>query len=129
MEEVRSSPTWNKKKILVAIALIILLVIGGYFFKTKILGSEASSLNQPGSVKGSSSVQENDNGNDDKGFNIKETVKEKINNLKQQVSGLDIVEIASSSPQVKKILNDIKSLEQYPVNQARDMCKKICESF
>jgi hypothetical protein len=36
------------------------------------------------------------------------------------------MEVASSSPQVQKILNDIKALQQYPANQIKDLCRKIC---
>ena len=57
---------------------------------------------------------------------MQKAVAEKIESLKQDVRGLNIVEIASSSPQVQKILNDIKFLEQYPANQAKEICKKIC---
>jgi hypothetical protein len=39
------------------------------------------------------------------------------------------VEIASSSPQMQKILNDIKSLEQYPANQAKEFCRQIYEKI
>ena len=60
------------------------------------------------------------------GANLQETVKEKINDLKQEVSGLNIMEIASSSPQMQKVLNDIKDLQQYPTNQVKELCRKIC---
>jgi hypothetical protein len=76
------------------------------------------------SVEGASIIDNNTE--PDLRTNIQETIKEKINSIKQEVSGLDIVEIASSSPQVQKILNDIKSLEQYPTNQIKEICRKIC---
>lgn len=124
MEEV-SPEIWNKKRIFIAVFLLTLLVLGGYFFKTKVLNEDSAQIAK--SVKGTNIIDNNIE--PDLKTNIQEAVKEKINNLKQEVSSLDILEIASSSPQVQKILRDIKSLEQYPVNQARDMCKKICESF
>ena len=124
MDEVNKNESWNKTKIFAALFIAVTLVIGGYLFKTRILDGNLTS-DSPKSVKGISSKESDDN---EKDFNIdiKETVKEKINNLKDEVSNLNVVEIASSSPQVQKILNDIKSLEQYPINQAKEICKQIC---
>jgi len=125
MEAVNAGESWNKKRIFIAVFLLALLIAGGYLFKTRILNEDSSQITK--SIKGISAKEKNTE--PEFKLDIQEAVKEKINNLKQEVSGLDILEIASSSPQVQKILRDIKSLEQYPVNQARDMCKKICESF
>ncbi|OGH18022.1 MAG: hypothetical protein A3F31_03745 [Candidatus Levybacteria bacterium RIFCSPHIGHO2_12_FULL_38_12] len=54
---------------------------------------------------------------------------EKLDTIKKQVQSLSISEIASSSPHVQKVLQDIKALEEYPHNQVKDMCQKICSSF
>jgi len=122
MEEVNKGESWNKKKIIAAVFLLILLMIGGYLFETRVLSGNSSQLAK--SVKGIT-VEEETTQPMAK-INIQEAVKEKIDNLKQEVSGLDVLEIASSSPQVQKILNDIKSLEQYPTNQIKEICRKIC---
>ena len=122
MEEVSGEASWNKKRIIIAIFLLVLLIAGGYFFKTRVLGD--SSLQVAKSVKGISSEKKNI----EPEFNvdIQGAVREKINSLRQEVSNLDVLEVASSSPQVQKILNDIKSLEQYPTNQIKEICRKIC---
>ncbi|MBF8249742.1 MAG: hypothetical protein HW400_343 [Candidatus Levybacteria bacterium] len=122
MEEVKTEESWNKKRIFIAIILLALLIIGGYFFKTRALGENL--FRQVKSVKGISSQKQI--AEPAFNLNIQDTVKEKINSLKQEVAGLDIIEIASSSPQVQKILNDVKSLEQYPTNQLKEICRKIC---
>lgn len=124
MEEVKSQgeSTWNKKRIFFAIFLLVLLIVGGYFFKTRVLSENSSPVAK--SVKGigaKEAIKE-----PEPGINIQEAVRERIDSIRQEVSGLNIVEIASSSPQVQKVLNDIKSLEQYPINQAQEICKKIC---
>lgn len=121
MEKVEEISSWNKKRIFIAIFLLALLITGGYFFKTKIL---VGSSQQAKLVKGISTQVKT--AEPEFKINVQEAVREKINSLKEQVSGLNMLEIASSSPQVRKILNDIKSLEQYPVNQAQEICKKIC---
>jgi uncharacterized protein involved in exopolysaccharide biosynthesis len=110
--------TWNKKRVFLGIFLLVLLIIGGgYLFRDKIFISSSRQLK---SVEGVSTSTV------DTAANVQEAVREKIDNLKQEVSGLNLMEVASSSPQVQKILNDIKALQQYPANQIKDLCRKIC---
>ena len=122
MEEVNVGESWNKKKIFIAIFLLVIFMAGGYFLKFHVLDK---SLDQSSKSVQGISAEENNSGPDVK-LSVQEAVKEKIDSLKQEVSDLDIIEIASSSPQVQKILNDIKSLEQYPTNQIKEICRKIC---
>ncbi len=125
MEEIKSEESWNKKRIFAALFLITLLVVGIYFFKSRVFDTNSSPQNTK-LVKGVSLKEKSKNKENDVSVDIQEAVKEKINNLKQGVSSLNILEIASSSPQIQKIINDIKTLEQYPTNQAKEICKKIC---
>jgi len=114
--------SWNKKRIFIVTFLALFLMVGGYFFKIRFLDKNSPQPEE--SVKGVSTEEKNIE--PEFKVNVQETVKEKIESLKKEVSGLDIVEIASSSPQVQKIFNDIKSLEQYPTNQVKEICRKIC---
>ncbi len=125
MDEIKKE-SWNKKKIFAALFLLLLLAGAGYFFKTKILDSKSSLFPSSilKSVKGTVSTQERNNASSD--FNVQKAIGEKIESLKQAALGLNIVEIASTSSQVQKIINDIKSLEQYPTNQAKEICRQIC---
>jgi len=121
MEEVNTE-IWNKKRIFIVIFLALLLLIGGYFLKIRFLDKNLPQLSK--SVKGVSVEEKNIE--PELKMNVQEAVKEKLDSLKKEVSNLDVLEIASSSPQVQKVLNDIKSLEQYPANQIKEICKKIC---
>ena len=125
MEEIKSEESWNKTRIFAAFFLIILLAIGGYLFKTRVLGTNPTFSNPFKSVKSASSEQNNGN-RESLNVGLQKAVKDQLDNLKQEVSRLNIIEVASSSPQVQKIINDIKSLEQYPTNQAKEICRKIC---
>lgn len=134
MDEPNVQESWNKTRIFSALFLLILLSIGGYVLKTQVLDVSSSSKDVK-SVKGAASTQNSDdkskkgnNGKDEKinTLDIEGTIKEKFEDLKKEASSLDITEIASSSPQIQKIINDIKSLEQYPVNQAKEICRQIC---
>lgn len=119
MEEVKSD-SWNKKRIFVAILILLLLIAGGLFFRIRVLDQNSSPA-----VKSAVDNKVEQSSPEIK-TNIQEIMREKIDTIKQEVSSLDMLEIASSSPQVKKILNDIKSLEQYPSDQIKEACRKIC---
>lgn len=58
-----------------------------------------------------------------------QTVQTKIEELKKEAAKVDVQEIASSSPQVQKVLNDLKALENAPKNQAKQTCQQICNSL
>jgi hypothetical protein len=122
MEEVNAGESWNKKRVFIASFLAVLLIAGGIFFKIRILDENSSQLAE--SVKGVNNEEQNVE--PEIKVNIQEAMKEKIDSLRQEVSGLDVLEVASSSPQVQKILNDVKSLQQYPTNQIKEICRKIC---
>lgn len=126
MEEVRLQDSWNKKKIFAALFLIIGLIVLGYFLKIKVLGQEYSPESSEKDVKGTTTIREINKEEQGLNISVQEAVKEKIESLKQEVKGLNVVEIASSSPQLQKIINDIKALEQYPTNQAKELCRQIC---
>lgn len=125
--EIRNEESWNKKRIFGALFLIAALIILGYFIKTKVLGQSSSPTDSPKAVKGTTSAKE-ENKDEVEGLstNVQKKVAEKIESLKQEVSSLNIAEVASSSSQIQKIINDIKALEEYPTNQAKEICKQIC---
>jgi uncharacterized protein YpmS len=120
MEEVERD-TWNKKRVFIALLLLILLIAGGLFFRIRVLDENSSQI-----VKSATKVNTEQDNNFEIKADIQELMKDKIDDLKEDVSNLNILEVASSSPQVQKILNDIKSLEQYPTNQLKEVCRKIC---
>ena len=134
---------WDKKKIVIAVVLLIGLVGIGVWSKVLVLGknrqdSSFKSGKSSGTVAGVSiegqgeSTSKNNNKMPSFSFsppNIQEEARQKLNEIKQQVSNLNVQDIASSSPQVQKVINDLKSLQQYPKDQAKQMCENICKSF
>ena len=126
MEEVSQKSSWNKKRIFAAVFLIIALIALGYFIKTRVLSEKSPPTDSSKAVKGTTNTKEENKEQDRLNINVQRAVQEKIESLKQAALGLNVVEIASSSPQVQKIINDIKALEQYPTNQAKEICKQIC---
>lgn len=56
-------------------------------------------------------------------------LQEKITDITEQISKLDVGEVAASSPQVQKVLKDMESLKDVPRSQAKDACMSICRSL
>lgn len=119
---------WSIKKIFAAM-LIALFLIGGVYVlykNNKMTKNQMVSGNQK---------QEEDKKKEPASFSLPSSsvlesgIREKINSLRKQVNDLNAVEIASSSPQVQKILKDIKDLEQYPRDQAKEACQKLCSNL
>ena len=122
MEKLEEASSWNKKRIFTALFFLVLLAVGAYLFKTRILGEK---IDFSGAVKGASTVAVPPIPN----FNLQKTFQQKLEGIKQEVQSLSIVDIASSSPQVQKALNDLKALEGYPKNEVKNLCQKICVSL
>jgi hypothetical protein len=125
VRESKVEETWDKKKI--GVALIVLFILLGciiYFSGIyKIKGESA--VNPAAQIK--KSVEGAQTSFNTEG--IKEAVKQKIEDIKTEASSVDLVQIASSSPQVQKIINDLKNLENYPSDQAKSACEKICNQL
>lgn len=138
---------WDKKKIITAFLFFALIFGGGFFVKTYILDAQneqasqetKQSLVSKKSVKGSNTEKEEieeitptsksilpSNLSSDV---IQEEIQKKIEVITKQVSTLSPQEMASSSPQVKKILKDIEALKEYPKNQAKEACLQVCSNL
>jgi len=125
MKEAKVEEVWDKKKIAITIVAIVLLLIGLVVFtgmlNTKDTTKKETGLSIKQSVKGMEAEKEIQN--------IKEVLGEKIEEITKEASSINIAEIASSSPQVQKVINDIKELEKYPSDQAKGICQEICDSL
>lgn len=129
MKEVKKEEQqWDKRKILLFLIAAIILVIVGFQVKTLTLGENASKPQDLASsnksvVKGESVF------NKSSSADLKKDIQKQINSLKSEAENINIVDIASSSPQVQKVINDLKALQDYPSNQLRDVCEKVCKGL
>ena len=122
MEEIKSEDgTWDKKKIVIAVLLVVLIL--GFGVKKFLIDTHRLDFSKE--VKG---VSTNSNPSIPN-LDLQKILQDKLEEIKKGVSNLNLSDVASSSPQFRKALNDLKSLEQYPKNQAKEMCQKICSSF
>ena len=115
---------WDKKKIIVFVIFLLILLVGLYELKTIVLNQNSLPLSQ-GKMSFKKDVKSATIDNSG-AQSIKKSVQDEVSRLKSEAQNINVVDIATSSPQVQKILNDIKSLEQYPTNQVKEICRKIC---
>ncbi len=139
MNDIENVETWNKKRIFIALTIIVLLIIGAYFFKNFVLNKDIfpkipqSLTNLTKDIKGISTNEDssltNSTSSSQPLSGVQKIIQEKLDTVKQEITTLNIQDIASSSPQFQKIINDLQSLQQYPRNELKDVCQKVCGDF
>jgi conjugal transfer/entry exclusion protein len=125
MKGTQERSEWDKKKIIMfTVAVVALLGIGVIFKNMMFAGQE---------IANPSPVTTNVKGAETQAVNpvsdIKNNVQNQINNLKNEAQDINIVDVATSSPQVQKVINDLKAIQDYPKNQLRQTCEKICSGL
>jgi len=125
--------SWNKKRIFFALAVLVILITGLAAFKVLALDKNQALTPEPVSKKGKSvegvSTNVNSLSQDNKASNLKTNIEDQLNAIKQEASGINLAEVASSSPQVQKVIDDIKSIQNLPRNQAKDFCEQVCSGL
>ncbi len=114
---------WDKKKIIATLVIFILAIAIAIQVKDIVFPPDYKPpvQKQKEEVKGLNTAEFSSN--------IKQSISDNVNNLKTQAESLDVAEIASSSPQVQKLINDLKSLQDLPKSQLKSTCEKICSGF
>ncbi len=116
---------WDKTKLFIAAVILILLIAGGVYLKLFVF-KDTGGAGTVMSVKGVSTEAGNDASSHSFSLPTQEDMQAKISKLEQQVTQLNVKDIATSSPEVQKVLKQIQSLPSYPASQAKDMCMKLC---
>ena len=131
MHEIRHSEgeTWDKKKIAIFLVILIVLAWIGYKTKPTILKLPPEQV-QGVSIDNTEGLSFDKSSSSKKPYDsVKEVLQKKLDSIKKDVANLNIEEIATSSPQFQKIVNDLKALEQIPKNQVKEYCMKVCGSL
>lgn len=134
--DIPQEEVWDIKRIAFAFTGgVILLTGGGLAFKTFVIdqyspeeSAQEIQSGQPQSVLGTESQQEIRLSLPDK-IPSAEELKEKLEGIKRDVEKLTIDDVASSSPQLQKVVNDLKTLQEYPKNQVKEACLNICSGL
>ena len=135
---------WSKKRIIIGLVTLAILLGGAYGVKKYIFKDKSvlSSLSFPEinstKVAGVSTKNDSSSSQDSSkdqplqlpvSSNLKTGMEQKLEDFKKEVSGLNVSDLASSSPQIKKVIEDIQGLQQLPKNQAKEACYNICKGL
>lgn len=120
MKQLEQDLGWNRKRIFALAAIGIILLAGGLIY----LGKTGSQ------VKGTATYVPPPNDTFDQASNqISEGIKDKIISIQEDAKSLNVADVASSSPQVQKVIKDIQSIQDLPSDKAKDACQKICNEL
>jgi conjugal transfer/entry exclusion protein len=116
---------WDKKKIILFTLGVVLLLILGIVVKQMMFAGQSAGLpSLSTAVKGDSTQASVPSLPD-----IKSGIQNQINSLKNEAQNINVVDLATSSPQVQKVINDLKAIQDYPKNQLKATCEKICSGL
>ena len=113
---------WDKKRILIALGFILLLIFAAkvvkdrFYPETNILGESTT--------KSMSEIEKPDV--QSPSLNLSSQVNSSLEDVKDSIENMDPEEVASSSPQIQKVLRDIQGIKNLPVDKARDACYSVC---
>lgn len=125
-KEKKEEIQWDKKKIFIGLVITILLIGIGFELKSVFLGESSIPIKE---INQNSNAQIRGASTTDLTNGIKQSFADNINSIKAQAQNIDIAEIASSSPQVQKVISDLKGLKDLPKNQIKSACEKICNGL
>jgi hypothetical protein len=121
-EAPKEETQWDKKKIILFLIAAVLLIGIGFEAKDYFLGVSSAPkapVAKP-DVKGTATQVSS---------SIKNSVQNQLDNLKTEAQNVNLTEIATSSPQVQKVINDLKAIQNYPQNQLKATCQQICNGL
>lgn len=122
--------TWDKKRIIIGI--IAVLLIGFLLGQAKQFIDVSGFLSTPQRDVVTDHVAGVSTQESSKTVSVKPPqfdVQAKLEDLAAEAAKLEVEEVATSSPQVQKVLRDVQALQNYPKNQAREMCENICKQL
>ena len=126
-KETKEEKEWDIKKIIITVFSLAMLIALILFFKYYVFAE--NDFSKKSSSKIPSVKQVEGINTSEPPLDVKQVVQENINSIKEEAGKIDVVEIASSSPQVQKVINDLKNLEKYPSSQAKSMCNSLCDQL
>lgn len=125
-KEKKEKVEWDKLRIALFVVLAFILLFAGYEIKSITLDKGLSNTNAPtvvsSNVKGLPSINSSS-------LNVKNTIQQSINGLKKEAGSINVEELATSSPQVRKVIDDLKALQNYPAGGLKGVCLKICNGI
>lgn len=124
-EEV-SGEEWDKKKVIITAFFVVVAVLAVREIKTTFFSNNDEVLGQNVSAS-PAPIKKPDV--DIPRVNVVKQVGLRMNEIKKNIEGLNPQEVASSSPQIQKVLRDMEGLKDLPSNEAKSMCVKLCSEI
>lgn len=125
--------SWNKKRIIIGLFFLFTVVAGLTAFKVLVLdknqNSPQSLVNKTVTAVEGASTNANTSSNDNTISGLKTNIQDQLNTIKQEASNINLTDIATSSPQVQKVIDDIKSIQNLPRSQAKSFCEQVCSGL
>ena len=119
---------WDKRKMLLGFVGIFALFFAALYIKDAYFPPSKSSQVEGVSVTSEEQVPERRYKSNIK-IPTASDLEQKVNEITDQASSIDVAEVASSSPQVQKVIKDLQSLGNYPRSQAKQMCEQVCSGL
>lgn len=129
------SETWDKKRIIIAVFVIASLFGAALFLKNIFFEDKNIAAVLPLSklfetkVAGVNTKKDISSSNSKSIGKLKTDLQGRLDSVKKDVEGLTVSDVASSSPQLKKIIDDLQNLQKLPRNQAKEACYNICKGL
>lgn len=124
---------WNKKRIIIGLFFLFTVVAGLTAFKVLVLdknqNSPQSLVNKTITAVEGASTNANTSSNDNTISGLKTNIQDQLNTIKQEAANINLTDIATSSPQVQKVIDDIKSIQNLPRSQAKSFCEQVCSGL
>ncbi len=125
---------WDFRKIAVGVVIVALLIGGGIIGK-RILFHESldpqSFIPPLPSVKSLTSVLGNNDNNPHVKIRLPSSadIQNQVQNIQQEVTHLNVNEIATASPQVRQVLKQLQDLPAGPAGQVKEACIRLCSQL
>lgn len=125
---------WDKKRIIIAFAIIIVLIAGAFFAKKYFLADQASNPASTNSsvsqdVQGANTQSTGSNATTNFSLPSANDLQNQLNALEQKIQHLSVQDVASASPQVQDIIQQAQNLPNLPKDQAKSICQTVCGSY
>jgi|SRR3989344_1253935 len=126
---------WSKKRIIIGLATLAILLGGAYgakkyIFKDKsVLSTKVAGVNTKNESSSSQESAKDPSVQLPVSSKLQTNMEQKLADFKKEVMSLNVSDLASSSPQIKKVIEDIQALQQLPKNQAKEACYNICKGL
>lgn len=129
-KEEKYEEVWDLKKVIIGIIVLLLLILGTTIGLRLYLHQ---SISPSSFVPHFTSVQGTATGPTSAPVHISlpsaQDVQGQIQTIQQQVSNLNVAEIASTSPQIQAVLKQIENIPSGPESQVKDACQRLCNNL